>query len=42
VVKSLDVEVEAQGERLALGVILERPTGPGRQRFDFVWEASAS
>lgn len=42
VAKSVDVEVEAQGERLALGVILERPSGPGRQRFDFVWEASAS
>lgn len=25
---------------LALGVVLERPDGPGRQRFDFVWQAS--
>lgn len=26
---------------LALGVTISRPTGPARQRFDFVWEATA-
>lgn len=26
---------------LALGIELERPQGPGRQRFDFVWDASS-
>ena len=45
VVSALDVEAEAQAEggtlqRLALGIWLERPAGPARQRFDFVWNAS--
>ena len=46
VVSALDVEAEAQSEggmvqRLALGVWVERPAGPARQRYDFVWHASA-
>jgi phage gp46-like protein len=41
------VEVEAQPiggvkQRLAIGVELTRPGGPGRQRFDFTWEASVA
>jgi phage gp46-like protein len=41
------VTVEAQSvdgvrQRLAIGVELDRPSGPGRQRFDFTWEASAT
>lgn len=35
------VEVEAEITRpgvLGLGVIITRPDGPGRQRFDFVWK----
>jgi len=40
---SVDVTVEAQERhRLAIGVVLTRPTGPARERYDFVWEASAS
>lgn len=40
---SVDVTVEAQDrQRLAIGVVLTRPTGPARERYDFVWEASAS
>jgi phage gp46-like protein len=39
----VDVIAEAQGEQtLALGVQIRRPSGPGRLRFDFVWEATAS
>lgn len=34
------VQVEAQGDRMAIGVEIDRPSGPGRQRFDFAWEAS--
>ena len=37
---AIDVEVEAQGSRLAIGVTLDRPQGPGRQRHDFTWLAS--
>ncbi|MEZ5709735.1 MAG: phage GP46 family protein [Blastomonas sp.] len=38
----IDVTVEAQqGQRLAIGVVLERPEGPARERHDFTWEASA-
>lgn len=37
----VSVEVERQDQRLAIGVVLDRPTGPARQRYDFVWEASA-
>lgn len=43
----VDVAVEAQAsdgirQRLAVAVMLDRPQGPGRQRFDFTWEASAT
>lgn len=46
VVKAMSVEVEAQAsdgirQRLAIGVTLERPEGPARERHDFTWEASA-
>lgn len=42
IVRTVEVEAEAQGaDRLAFGVVITRPTGPGRQRFDFVWEATA-
>lgn len=46
VVKTITVEVEAQvqdglRQLLAIGVILERPEGPARERHDFTWEASA-
>lgn len=38
------VDAEAHGgsggQRLALGVTLDRPQGPGRQRWDFTWNAS--
>jgi len=37
----VSVEVERQDQRLAIGIVLDRPTGPARQRYDFVWEASA-
>ena len=45
VASAVRVEAESQGTvssglRLALGVVLERPQGPGRQRFDFTWDAS--
>lgn len=36
----IDVQVEAQGQRLAFAITLDRPQGPGRQRFDFAWDAS--
>lgn len=40
----VDVQVERQDDgptpRLALAVILDRPNGPARSRYDFVWEAS--
>lgn len=36
------VEVEAQErQRLAIRVELERPSGPAREFYDYVWEASA-
>lgn len=41
VASAVSVEVEAQGERRAIAVTLDRPGGPGRERYDFVWEASA-
>lgn len=35
------VQAEAQGEHtLAIGVEIIRPKGPGRQRFDFVWDGT--
>ncbi len=38
----LDVQVEAQdGHRLAIRVELDRPDGPARELYDYVWEASA-
>lgn len=38
----LDVQVEAQdGQRLAIRVELDRPEGPAREFYDYVWEASA-
>ncbi|MDM7928654.1 phage GP46 family protein [Blastomonas fulva] len=38
----LDVQVEAQErQRLAIRVELDRPQGPARELYDFVWEASA-
>ena len=41
VAKSVVVEVEAiRPQTLALSVAIERPTGPARDRYDFVWEAS--
>lgn len=43
VASAIDVQVEAQAsDRLAIGVVLNRPTGPARQRFDYVWEASTN
>lgn len=40
------VEVESTpldggARRLSIGVTVDRPAGPGRQRFDYTWEASA-
>lgn len=40
IASAVDVEVEAQGQRLAIAVTLDRPQGPGRQRHDFTWLAS--
>ncbi|MBA4781156.1 phage GP46 family protein [Blastomonas sp.] len=38
----LDVQVEAQdGQRMAIRVELDRPQGPSRELYDYVWEASA-
>lgn len=43
IVASVQVEAEAIGDQtLGLRVEIVRPGGPGRQRFDFVWEATAS
>ena len=42
VAAALRVIVEAQGHTLAIGIELDRPSGPGRQRFDFTWDASTS
>lgn len=36
------VVVEAQGDRLAIAVEIDRPSGPGRHRYDFTWDASAA
>lgn len=41
VCSSIDVEVEAQGNALAIALYPTRPSGPARQRFDFLWEGSA-
>lgn len=41
VVRTVDVTAEVyRNDGIAIGVEISRPTGPGRQRFDFVWEAS--
>ena len=45
IASAVDVEVEApivdgMRHRLAIGVTLDRPQGPGRQRHDFTWLAS--
>lgn len=40
VASAVAVEAEAQGQRLAIGVSVDRPSGPGRQRWDFTWDAS--
>jgi phage gp46-like protein len=43
IVEKVEVEAEAQGPNvLAIGVTVTRPDGPNRQRFDFVWESTAS
>ena len=42
IASAIRVDVEAQErERIALSVQLDRPTGPARQRYDFVFGASA-
>lgn len=45
IARAVAVTVERQvidgTERLAIGVALDRPTGPARERYDFTWEASA-
>lgn len=40
VASAVKVDAEAQGDRLAIGVTIDRPQGPGRQRWDFTWDAS--
>ena len=41
IARSIDVAVEVQeGRRLAVAVLLDRPTGPARERYDYLWEAS--
>lgn len=41
IAQTVEVEVEAQQpDRLAIGVIITRPGGPDRQRYDFVWTGS--
>ena len=46
IARAIEVAVEAQlspggSQRLAIAVMLDRPQGPARERYDFVWEASA-
>jgi phage gp46-like protein len=42
VARSVDIEVDILGQQtLAFRVELVRPTGPGRLRFDYTWEATA-
>jgi phage gp46-like protein len=39
VARSVTVETEITSEGwLGIGVVIERPEGPARQRFDFVWK----
>lgn len=40
VVSALAVEAAARGHWLTIGVTVDRPAGPGRQRHDFTWNAS--
>ncbi len=40
IASAVDVEAEAQGDRMAIAVFLTRPNGPDRERYDFTWEAS--
>lgn len=40
VCSSIDIEVEAQGNTLAIALYPTRPNGPTRQRYDFLWEGS--
>lgn len=41
IASAVNVTVEAQGSRLAIGIDLDRPNGPDRERYDFTWEASS-
>lgn len=42
IASTVEVEAEVQHpDRLAIGVIITRPGGPERQRYDFVWSATA-
>ena len=40
VARAVRVVVEQQGDRMAIGVEIDRPIGPDRQRFDYTWDAS--
>lgn len=40
IASAIAVEVEAQGDRLAIAITIDRPNGPARERYDFTWEAS--
>lgn len=43
VAEKVEVFAEAVGDQtLAIEVFITRPGGPGRQRFDFTWEATAN
>lgn len=43
VLSSIEVVAEAQAsDILAIGITVTRPTGPDRQRFDYIWEASGA
>lgn len=43
IANSVEVQAEAIGEQLlGIAVDIVRPGGPGRQRFDFVWDATAA
>lgn len=43
IAQQITVSASAEGSPatlLAISVVLDRPAGPGRQRYDFTWEAS--
>lgn len=40
IASAVAVDVTAQGEWLKIAVEVDRPDGPGRQRWDFTWNAS--